>query len=198
MEYTDGLPDGKLEIFSPKTGKLISESHSKQGKLDGEQARWDDAGNKIFQAKVKNGQYVGVAEDISPTGKVVGQVPYSDGFVNGEVKVWDAETGQLVELTTFVQGQKLGRHATWDAHGNMRSDGVYDNMGLFHDTAASMEASDEEPVDEWEAAVKPANKICVDEWAAYTRKVEGDDVMIGLENMKDWNSMCSDGQHPSS
>jgi len=42
---------------------------------------------------------------------------------------------------------------------------------------------------------KPANQKC-DEWVTYAHKVDGEDAMIGLESMKDWDSMCSDGQQP--
>jgi len=196
-EYAKGVADGKLEVFSPNTGKLIGEYHSKNGKADGEQTAWDEkTGNKISHADTKDGMYVGVQESWSPEGKLTGVVPYSNGAVDGEVKVWDAETGKQTALATYVNGQKIGRATSWDAQGNVLSDGNMNAKGILVPIASAQPAVADLEEDEWATAVKPANKQCVDEWVTYAHKVDGEDAMIGIESMKDWDSMCSDGQHP--
>lgn len=198
-EYSEGVANGTLEIISPNTGKIIGEYHSKNGRAHGEQTAWDEkTGNKVSHVSTENGRYVGFQKDWSPAGRLVGQVPYVNGAVDGEVKVWDAETGQQTALSTYVQGQQIGRNTRWDAQGIVRTDGNYNANGLFIpiDSPQPTSAALDESGDEWETAVKPANKQCVDKWVSYTHKVDGEDAMIGLENMKDWDSMCSDGQHP--
>lgn len=198
-EYTDGKIDGKIEIFGPNTGNLIGKYHSRNGKADGDQTSWDETtGKMIFHADTKDGQYVGIKEEWSPEGKLIGQIPYVNGAIEGEVKAWDATTGRQIALATYAQGRKFGRTTTWDEQGNIISDGSYDTDGRFSPIEAPSPAMEpqEEEQDEWTTAVTPENKQCVDGWVSYVRKVEGEEAIIGLENMKDWNSMCSDGQHP--
>lgn len=195
-EYTDGVANGKLEVFSPNTGKLIGEYHSKNGKADGEQTAWDEkTGVKVSHADTKDGIYVGIQEAWNSEGKLISQIPYSNGAIDGEVKVWDALSGKQTALATYVQGQKTGRATSWDTSGNILSDGSYNAEGVLVsiESAPSAITSEDEG---WATVVKPANQQCVDEWVTYAHKVDGEDATIGLESVKDWDSMCSGGQHP--
>ncbi|MGS0941047.1 toxin-antitoxin system YwqK family antitoxin [Pseudomonas luteola] len=198
-EYSQGVADGKLEIISSNTGKAVLENNSKKGLLEGEQTIWHEKTEaKIYHAEARNGKYIGMVEEWSPEGKLIGQTPYSSNGIDGEVKVWSPVTGKQIALATYVQNQKIGRATRWDEQGIVISDGYYDAQGVF--TPIEMPSSNDvvknDLEDEWGAAVKPVNKKCVDEWIDYAHKVDGEDSIIGVENMKEWDGMCSDGQHP--
>lgn len=188
-EYTKGVANGTLKVFSPNTGKLIGEYHSKNGKADGEQTSWAENGTKTYFAEANDGKYVGIVKEWSPNGQLIGEIPYSDEGVNGQVKIWDAETGTQTASTTFVAGVKLGRATTWDTSGNVLSDGNYQADGRF----VPLESA--QPT----ATTSAANnqKSCFDQWVDAYHQELGEDAMVSHDQMTEWEEWCSEGKRPN-
>lgn len=189
-EYTDGVANGTLKVFSPNTGKLIGEYHSKNGKADGEQTSWAENGTKTYFADTKDGKYVGVMQEWSPNGQLIGEVPYSDGVIDGQVKSWDAETGKQTAIATFVAGVKLGRSTTWDEHGNLISDGNYQADGQFIPLKSAQSATS--------TSAGNDQKSCFDQWVDAYHQELGEDAMVTHDQMTEWEEWCSEGKHPNS
>lgn len=190
-EYIDGKSSGTIEIFGPQSGKLVGKYSNKDGKADGEQTSWNESGTMIYHVNAKDGFYVGNMEAWTDDGVKILEAPFVDGLRDGVVKTWHSN-GKPYQSITFAKGREHGLAEGWN------EDGSYSNASIYEDGRFVRKVSEEEePVeDEWASAVSPANKQCVDEWTAYFRKLEGDDAPVTLEHMKDWNSMCSSGDHP--
>ncbi|MCY1416807.1 hypothetical protein D9M71_323240 [compost metagenome] len=191
-EYTDGKSNGTIEIFGPQNGKLVGKYSNKDGKADGEQSSWNESGTMIYHVNAKDGAYVGNMEAWTEDGVKVLEVPYVDGLRDGIVKSWHPN-GKPEQSITFVKGRQNGLSESWRADGSKSGASIFENDRFVRHVREEEEAP---VVDEWAAAVSSANQQCVDEWTAYFRKSQGDDAPVTLEHMKDWNSMCSSGDHP--
>ncbi|HFH3443543.1 toxin-antitoxin system YwqK family antitoxin [Pseudomonas aeruginosa] len=194
--YHKGKPDGRIDIFNPNgQGKLFSAGF-KKGVADGPADRWLGDGTQVFSTVWDNGKENGLHREWWDYGKLNFEVPYKDGKQDGLIKYYN-DDGSVSRTIAPFDGQ-YARITEYGPNGQVT---LYDldHSGAKHSVAAQTaqpQASQDEEEDEWSTAVKPANKQCVDAWVDYAHKVDGEDAMIGIENMKDWDSMCSDGQHP--
>jgi antitoxin component YwqK of YwqJK toxin-antitoxin module len=196
--YVKGKLDGRLDIFNPNgQGKLYSAGF-KQGVADGPEDRWLGDGTQVFSTVWKNGKENGIHREWWDYGKLNFEIPYKDGKQDGIIKKYNKDG--TVSRTIAPFDGKYARVTEYGPNGQVT---LYDldSSGIQHPVAAQAVqplASQDEEEDEWSTAVKPANKQCVEAWVNYVHKMDGENAVIGIENMKDWDGMCSDGQHAPS
>lgn len=194
--FKDGTIEGSFEAYSPNTGVLITKYNYSNGQLEGVQNQFDEkSGKKTQEVIVTDGKFVGVAREWDIEGRPTKEVPYKNGLRNGEAKTW--ADGKLFLVETYVMGKQQGRRTEYEADGSIYRDEMINADGTWTSLKHDEVVQDDDAVgDDWDTAVSPANQTCVDEWTRYAQKIEGPDVMIGIESLKDWNSMCGEGQHP--
>lgn len=199
-KYSNGNLDGRLEILNPNGQGYLYKAGFKNGVHEGSEERWLGDGTQVLSTSWTDGKKDGLHKEWWNTGKLNYEVPYKNGQQDGLIKKYDDE-GNVSRTVAPFDGQ-YARVTDYGPNGEVKISDV-DRSGIYH--PVSVQPAQPQPqdsaepdglVDEWDAAVSPANQQCVDAWTAYARKVEGDEFPIGLETLKDWNSMCSSGEQP--
>lgn len=181
-DFKNDVVDGQLQYFSPNNGKLILQTHSRDGLYDGLDQRWDDkTGQLTYQAKAEKGLFVGLAESWGPDGRKTGEVPYENGQINGIVRAWDPGTGQLIKETTFKNGVADGPAREWFEDGKIKSNGEF-RSNVFYPAATQ---PDEGKIDK-----------CASDYADEFHAQAGGDAPVNSEQLDEWAKWCQQG-HPS-
>jgi antitoxin component YwqK of YwqJK toxin-antitoxin module len=127
--FKEGQPDGKQELFSTQTQKIINRSPWKDGKLEGEEKVFHpDNGQQIGSYHYKDGKFDGLAMRWGADGKMVTyRATMSEGAQDGVEEEFYPETGKPFRRTEWNRGRKNGRLQEWDAQGNLTRDMIYNN-----------------------------------------------------------------------
>ncbi|MAG67031.1 MAG: hypothetical protein CMK74_14370 [Pseudomonadales bacterium] len=189
-EFSKGLEHGTRRIYSHKTGGLIGEFNFEDGKMHGEQNIWAENGTKVRHFTAVNGNKTGVETKWSRNGQKVGEIPYGDYGVNGIVRVWDAESGQLLNETTYVEGERLGRAKAWNEDGTVKY-----IVDVRADGTSVIVEEDEQRL-EPAAPASSALSTCEEQWITAYRAEVGEDAMINNEQLGEWEQWCSEGRRP--
>ena len=116
LEWAEGQPKTE-EVFSPQTGKRITQIAYKNGKFDGEIKRWASDGQRLtYSATLVEGAQNGVEEEFYPeTGKPRRRTEWVLGKRHGSFQEWDSdgsavgeakfENGRLIEVRSSRPGE---------------------------------------------------------------------------------------------
>ena len=104
--YTDGKLNGKSQINSPNTGKVINKSQWEDGLGNGlEQVFDENTGNLTFSGHIVKGLYDGELLLYSSNGKtIIQRTNYVNGKLHGPLEKYDPATGKLIEKTIWKDG----------------------------------------------------------------------------------------------
>ena len=102
IQYRFGKENGVSRYYHEVYGSMIAEAHMKNGKKEGEYARFYFNGNREYQAFYKN------------------------DLLNGIERTWNKE-GQLLSETYYKEGKKNGAYTSWYDNGEMMAKGAFKN-----------------------------------------------------------------------
>ncbi|RZA30161.1 MAG: toxin-antitoxin system YwqK family antitoxin [Proteobacteria bacterium] len=127
--FAQGVPDGKQELFSARTQKIINRLPWQDGKMEGEEKAFDpDNGNQTGSYHYKDGKLDGPAMRWGPDGKLVTyRATLTKGAQNGVEEEFYPDTGKPFQRTEWSHGKKNGRFQEWDVQGNLTRDVTYRN-----------------------------------------------------------------------
>lgn len=187
--FHEGLLDGSLEVYSPKTQKLVHRQQLKDGVNQGDVTAWDDeTGNQVEHASYVNGKLEGQFVRFAPDGKtLISRVTYSANLFNGLTETFDPGTGAPTLRAEWRLGKRNGIWKKWD-DGKLVEDFVYQDDKLISNVDAGK--GDGAPV-----AARDTT-ACERAWLAAHRKELGPDVMVSSDQLTEWKTWCLDGKTP--
>lgn len=108
MSWSDGVGDGNEEAFDDHTGKRVMQVKNVDGMIDGDYVEYSPDGERVIhRLTFEKGVPVGVEEWFDPkSGKLTGRAEYANGKLQGAVKRWDAN-GKLIYEREFQNGEML-------------------------------------------------------------------------------------------
>jgi len=185
--FKAGQLDGKQEVFSPKTQKLIHVLTWKNGVPDGEEAGFhEDTGKQIMHATLINGKYDGEFIQYAPDGeRVIYKATFVLGGKNGDEDQYNPDTGKPVGHGQWSNGKAQGVFRQWDESGNLISEKKYDNGVEVTSTTNGQISQASTNID-----------ACVDAWLAVFRKARGEDAMVKNDQLGEWQDWCKEGKRP--
>jgi antitoxin component YwqK of YwqJK toxin-antitoxin module len=123
-------PEGAVPVGAPPPkGNLFwcsAKSALGSGAKLGPYIKWDQDGNKRFQAYYINDQPQGVMTTYYTDERKEEEKEYRNGVLNGRWTQWNRD-GDKVAEGTFAAGKKNGKFRYWDRHGDLSSEGSYRN-----------------------------------------------------------------------
>lgn len=182
--YTNGVKQGVEDAFDPQTGKLAGHAEYVHGRLNGIVRRWNADGKLIYEKEYRDGQPVANAT----VAACVDQRDLQHRRQEGE------------DITALLNG--------WEAECR---EGLHGASGATEDATASSSTAgsgttDAEIGDSIRAAAKGAAKAspdsgapantCVDQWTAAFHRESGDDAMVTVDQLNEWQSWCRSGKRP--
>lgn len=215
----DGLFDG--EITCTKQGKKSAELAFNEGKKHGDWRVFDDKGEVFARVGWDNDRKDGVEKiyglnRLNPSepvrdlvwknGKQTGTVfddgsfmmfRYRDGVQDGEQVEYSVHDGSrlyLAKRMNYSNGQQQGVTQIFNWRGQLIREEIYERgdrvsfKDLVQPTAERVEA---QPA---AAANAPG---CVEAWTAASRKEEGEERPITVDQLEEWKSWCDSGKRPS-
>lgn len=179
--------NGDLKFYTPN-GKLVEVAPFINGLMHGTQERWSPVtGNLTFRAQAKNGHYYGMLEDWTEDGLKTSEIPYDDdGFIHGLVRAWDGKTGQLILEKAHVHGKAEGIFRQRDESGQYKHYGYYEG-GRFHEQPIPADVNSTQAT---------YSDSCIDRWINAYRAENGDEAMINMEQMDEWDTWCAESKAP--
>lgn len=196
--FSEGKLDGRLDIYNPTgSGKLLSKGY-KDGLENGTEEIWTPDGNKKLSTTWKNGKENGLHREWWDSGKPKLEIPLEDGNQAGLATYYEVDGSTRKTVTPFDGG--YARVTVYEKDGSISLYNA-DTSGRWHEVAKEQAQQDENSSysnqnEGNNLKEDHGEKDCVDSWIAYAHKLRGDDIMIGFEQIKDWEDMCSDGQYP--
>ncbi|MFN8391649.1 MAG: hypothetical protein U0136_15275 [Bdellovibrionota bacterium] len=123
-------PEGSVPVGAPPPkGNLFwcsAKTTLGTGEKNGPYLKWDNDGNKRFEAYYVNGQPHGRMISYFADEREEELKEFSNGVLNGKWIQWNRE-GDKVAEGVFVNGKKNGKFSYWDRHGALTSEGTYKN-----------------------------------------------------------------------
>ncbi len=191
--FKDGKYHGLVEVFNPDLGKLISKSEWQNGQRQGEQKEWDATGEVLLtELRWESGKQSGVQrwgdrEENFKDGQLHGTSTRYASTVDGD--------GPIVRK--FFEEQRriesLGGGSFF--------------LPLYGPTkiAAKQEysAGSKVPESAVESGTRNAGSLteaelqaCTTGWTNAHRKEAGEEAMIRMEMVAEWESLCRQGKKP--
>ncbi|QND83275.1 YwqK superfamily antitoxin [Chromobacterium vaccinii] len=193
--FNKGRANGKLEIFSPQTHKLIYHVNWENGSLVGTEEGFDaNTGNLIARDQIENGKLQGEQIRYAPDGKrVIYRVKYVDGLKEGVEEAYDADSGKPTLRAEWTSGALNGTYQTW-------KDGVLDQDGKYeHGTEIQLSTAYDRERAKETAQPSDALNACQEAWVAAFRKASpnGDFALINQDQLAEWQQQCKQGKSPA-
>lgn len=178
--YKDDAIDGELIVNHPETGKLLSSSHWRAGKQHGSEETYSLKTGKLrFKGTFIDGQPDGEVLSYRSDGeKLLSKVQFVAGKPHGIEEDYNLE-GQLMKRVQWVEGQ-IVKLEMWNEKGQ-----AIDNTGRL------IGGSNESPSPQASGA---SSTGCVDGWTAAFRKENGDDAMVTMDQLGEWEDWCRQGK----
>jgi antitoxin component YwqK of YwqJK toxin-antitoxin module len=181
-----GVLDGTLEIFSPKTQKLVHREQLKNGVNQGASTFWDEGtGKEIGRATYVDGKVDGPINRYAPDGKTVTyRAAAVADLLDGTEEVFDAQSGARIRKTEWRKGKRHGAWQEWASDGRLKVDSVYQDDQLV---SSKIQATSNQDGD---------TSACESAWQAAHRKESGPDAVVTLDQLNEWQSWCRQGRSP--
>ncbi|MBN2479755.1 MAG: hypothetical protein JXA94_05965 [Parachlamydiales bacterium] len=116
VEYKNGKPEGKIEVFS-KDFELVNEYYQKDQVKDGEEIEYYTKKQRADPSKNKT---------LLP--KLL--ITWDNGLIQGNVKTW-YKNGKLESQKEYLQNKKNGPHFAWYENGSVMFIEEYENDSLI-------------------------------------------------------------------
>lgn len=151
LAWSNGITDGTEEAFDDRTGNRVMQVNNIEGKLDGEFVEYAPDGNRVIhRQKFEKGVPVGVEQTFDPeTGKLTGLAEYANGKLQGTVKRWNTG-GKLIYEREYQSGEML---LPDDAVAECINDRV-----ISHERATGQH-EDSAQRDEWDASCREQRRL---------------------------------------
>lgn len=151
LVWSNGITDGTEEAFDDRTGDRVMQVNNVEGKLDGEYVEYAPDGNRVIhRQKFEKGVPVGVEESFDPkTGKLTGHGEYANGKLQGTVKHWDT-TGKLIYQREYQDGEQMRPDDAVTECTNNRAEAYERATGQHEDPAQR---------DEWDASCREQRRL---------------------------------------
>ncbi|OQS35166.1 hypothetical protein B0T40_13490 [Chromobacterium haemolyticum] len=193
--FNKGRANGKLEIFSPQTHKLIYHVNWENGSLVGTEEGFDaNTGNLTARDQIENGKHQGEQIRYAPDGKrVIYRVKYVDGLKEGVEEAYDPNSGKRTLRAEWARGALNGTYQTWK-DGVLDQDGKYENGSeVKYSTADDRERAKET------AQPSDALSACQEAWITAFRKEspQGEDALVTHDQLTEWEQQCKQGKSPA-
>lgn len=188
VSFKEGQPNGNQEIYSPRTRKLTHIVPWSNGVLEGNEEGFDEVTrNRILQATLVNGMYDGRFVRYAPDGN---RVVYAANFVRGQMdgaeEAFDPLSGMPTGRAEYAKGKLNGVVKRWDVNGNLESEKAYrDGTEVVPSAVGQTERK---------TASAGAIDSCVSGWTDAYRKEKGEDAMIAMDQITEWESWCKAGK----
>lgn len=219
--FENGQPDGAEKIYSASTGELIAKVNWSSGLYEGGYASYSEANGKVvIKGSFVQGLRDGTWEQYTKDGKqLVVRTVYQKGLLNGKEEDFDAETGEKTLLVDqWIDGKITGTRKVWDKNGALVSDDTYaDGTLIQHRDASTHPVNSSAPtkdayLESATAAVvqglgmnaasavtqsietQPAVDACVNDWTKAHRRDVGEDAVISMDQVSEWQDWCRQGK----
>jgi antitoxin component YwqK of YwqJK toxin-antitoxin module len=188
-KFNDGVLEGVQKSYSLVTQKLVHTLTWKNNGAFGPEETFDpNTGNLTYRGGAVNGMTDGEVVRYAPDGKTLTYKGiYEKGFVAGVEESFSADTGKITGHAEMSGGKRNGALKQWDANGQLTVDQVYSNNVLVTDL---LQSNSQAP------SVKNTG-TCVDNWMTAFRKENGEDSMISMDQMSEWENWCKQGKSPT-
>lgn len=187
--FEEGQPDGAQNIYSPRTNKLVHTISWKNGILDGPEEGFDEStGKRTFFGTFSDGKYQGETTLYSSdSNNIIQRTTFENGLPLIDEK-FDPQSKKLIARSEFKNGKFDGSVKKWDANGVLISDDKY-TQGVLLSSSASHNA---------EQAGKNATSLntCIDSWTTAYRKEQGEEAVISIDQINEWEAWCRSGKYP--
>lgn len=215
--FEDGTPHGDVACASEgASGTQLEFAFTDDGNFDLTAYSSVRAGVPVIQAHFVGDRLHGDFEVLSSkSGDVLYTAPYEGGRINGTVIAHHAVTGVLVDETEMVNSAKHGEYRRYADDGstlwqrisfaNGQLDGPYEIYAANGDVVSKgtvVNGTDyPEPIGAAGQASASAGaavdtEACVDGWVSAHRAAVGEDAMIRMDMVEEWESWCKDGRQP--
>jgi antitoxin component YwqK of YwqJK toxin-antitoxin module len=211
LSYEQGSLEGAMKVKSYKVkGVTLVEAVYKGNVLEGELiVNHPETGQRVSTSHWRAGKPHGLQENYSvKTGKLVLKAMYVDGLFDGEVLTYYADGHQLVSKAQFAAGKRHGVVEVYDPDGRMskREEWVEDrrvNVELWNEKGQSVDysgrvLSQANGSSSQQAAGQSASAGsltgCVDGWTAAFRKENGQEAMVTMDQLGEWEAWCKEGK----
>lgn len=129
INFVDGQPQGITKIYYP-SGKLHYEENYVNGLQEGLQKEFYDAPSSpiMLQFTMKNNAKEGKETLYDTKGKVLMESNYRLGKLNGELKRWSSETGELIYEASYKDGYRIGKEIEYYVGNKIAKITTYSNQ----------------------------------------------------------------------
>lgn len=197
-DLSDNALNGKLEIFSPKTYKVLRRSEWSKGVPEAEDGFDENTGEKTVFARYRNGKLHGKYAVYAPDGKLaITEAFYVDGQLDGVEQHIDPKTGRMLKRVEWKMGKREGKWQEWGADGKPTVDQLYaDDQPVAIPQATSPQLASAPAAVSPSAAPSGGDAQCVERWINTHRKVHGEDEIVTADQMGEWEALCRQGKTP--
>ncbi|MEW6343166.1 MAG: hypothetical protein AB1704_21105 [Pseudomonadota bacterium] len=213
VTFHNGQPDGALNVYDWTNHKLVHTFPWSNGVASGTEEAFDaNTGALVKRATFVNGKYEGAVVHYAPDGKQVTlTATYANGKLNGAYKEWDA-SGTLIADKSYSNGVEVSADGSdvgscvneWDdAYRAVPGRPSFPPAELRQQWEVSCRAgkhpSDPDPVvpGRTVSSEPPGSNACVDAWTAAYRRENGEDAIVTVGQLGEWQSWCKEGKLPS-
>ena len=124
IQYRFGKENGVSRYYHEVYGSMIAEAHMKNGKKEGEYARFYFNGNREYQAFYKNDLLNGLERTWSKEGQLLSETYYKDGKKNGAYTSW-YDNGEMMAKGAFKNDLEEGKWQIYDQRGLMIGEATF-------------------------------------------------------------------------
>lgn len=124
IQYRFGKENGVSRYYHEVYGSMIAEAHMKNGKKEGEYARFYFNGNREYQAFYKNDVLNGIERTWNKEGQLISETYYKDGKKNGSYNTW-YDNGVLMAKGAFKNDLEEGKWQIYDQRGLMIGEATF-------------------------------------------------------------------------
>ncbi|MGV3570342.1 MAG: toxin-antitoxin system YwqK family antitoxin [Ramlibacter sp.] len=183
--FKDGVLDGTVEVFSPKTQKLVHRQILRNGLNHGPETAWDqNTGNEVGRANYVDGLIDGPIERFAPDGKTMTyRATAVKVALDGVEEVFDATSGSPRRKSSWKAGKREGVWQEWDETGRLTVDDIYETNRVMSKKTLG-------------AATQGGIQACQEAWIAAHRRQVGPDAAIPMAQVEEWEDWCKEGKLP--
>lgn len=186
---SDGILNGETSCKISSTGNPIFNFSFKNNLIHGDISFFYPKKNsaKFADAHYDQGKANGTLTIYGlKTGKAVYKFDWKNGIATGKEEIFDEETGKVTLTGTLVNGKYEGETTRYNLDGAIVEKQNWENGKLQKKLLPSS------------AQNATASQDCIDSWIASFRKEQGAEAVIGVEQLNEWESQCSQGEKPQS
>ena len=211
LSYEQGSLEGAMKVTSYKVkGVTLAEAVYKSNVLEGELiVNHPETGQRVSTSHWRAGKPHGLLENYSvKTGKLVFKAKYVDGLFDGEVLSYRSDGEQLLNKTHYVAGKRHGQEEDYSLEGQLTKrvqweDGRMAELELWNEKGQRVdysgrvlsqanESSSDQPAGQTTSAGSLTG--CVDGWTAAFRKENGEDALVTMDQLGEWEAWCREGK----